>query len=519
MANNHQGDLAHGLKIIDQCAEVIKKRKVRAGIKFQFRQLDSFIHPDFKGCKETKHINRFESTVLTTENYRILLDRVRQHDLVSICTPFDEASIDIINELNFDIIKIASCSADDWPLLHKVVQAKKPVIASTAGLSIKEIDYLVSFLQFGNIDFALMHCVALYPTQEEDLQLNMVTTLKERYQNIPIGFSTHESPDNLSAVKIAYAKGALLFERHVGLNTNQYKLNGYSSTPAQVDAWISSYLEAVNICGATYKKPPSTLEIKSLESLKRGVYALKPISKGDRLDQKNVFFAMPAQVGQLLSPRYHDGLIADRDYNVNEPLSSELTICNKKKDHLIFDIILQVRGFLNNARIFLPETSSLEISHHYGIDKIREFGCVIINCINREYCKKLIIQLPRQKHPYHMHKRKEETFQLLYGDLEIELNGERRALTLGETALVEAGVWHKFHTLDGAIFEEISTTHYNNDSYYEDRDINLLERSTRKTIINNWHDLDAFRWQVNAVPGAAENQIVNVKLAEEALNV
>jgi N-acetylneuraminate synthase len=110
--------------------------------------------------------------------------------------------------------------------------------------------------------------------------------------------------------------------------------------------------------------------------------------------------------------------------------------------------------------------------------------------INRKYCKKLIIQLPRQKHPYHFHKKKEETFQLLYGDLEVELDGTRIQPQVGDTILVKPGEWHKFHTLHGAIFEEISTTHYNDDSLYEDERIARLPREARKTVIPNWYAIE-----------------------------
>jgi N-acetylneuraminate synthase len=102
----------------------------------------------------------------------------------------------------------------------------------------------------------------------------------------------------------------------------------------------------------------------------------------------------------------------------------------------------------------------------------------------------LVIQLPRQKHPYHFHKQKEETFQLLYGDLEVELDGKRIKPQVGDTILVKPGEWHKFHTLDGAIFEEVSTTHFNNDSFYEDERIARLPREERKTSIANWNALE-----------------------------
>src|SRR5690606_20155154 len=135
--------------------------------------------------------------------------------------------------------------------------------------------------------------------------------------------------------------------------------------------------------------------------------------------------------------------------------------------------------------IHINEDASIEISHHYGLRRFREYGAVIVTCINRSYAKKLVIQLPRQKHPYHHHKQKEETVQLLDGDMEIVKNGERISLRPGDTFLVEPNASHKFHTLDGAIVEEVSTTHFNNDSFYEDPEIAKKERHERKTQVDN----------------------------------
>ena len=120
------------------------------------------------------------------------------------------------------------------------------------------------------------------------------------------------------------------------------------------------------------------------------------------------------------------------------------------------------------------------------LKNFRETGAVIIECVNREYCKKLIVQLPGQKHPKHFHRRKEETFQVLYGVFHTEVDGHYKVLQSGETLLVLPGVWHRFWTDTGVIVEEISTTHFSNDSFYEDKEINRMERHERKTKVDHW---------------------------------
>ncbi|MBI2718307.1 MAG: N-acetylneuraminate synthase family protein [Rhizobiales bacterium] len=486
LANNHQGDLDHARRIVGEVGRVNREAKVKGALKFQFRQLDSFIHPDFKGRSDHKYVKRFSETRLETKAFAELANHVRAQGLLTMCTPFDEESVDVICDMGLDIIKIASCSADDRPLLEKVARVNKPVVVSTAGLRTDEIDWLVNFLETERVDFALMHCVALYPTPDDKLQLNQIAGLCERYRNVPIGWSTHEDQNNTSAVQIAYALGARLFERHVGLATEKYKLNAYSSTPEQLERWIAAFHGARAMIGNEERSPTSPAERQTLVELKRGTYARRALAKGETVQRADVFFAMPVQEGQLISGQWRPGLVADRDYAANAPLDSGLGGQGLTNEQLVYQIMLQVRGMLSKANIHINEDSAIEISHHYGLRRFREFGAVIVTCINRAYAKKLVIQLPRQKHPYHFHNQKEETFQLLDGDLEIVKDGAKTKLRPGDTFLVEPSQWHKFATLEGCIFEEVSTTHFNNDSFYEDPAIARMTRDDRKTKVDNW---------------------------------
>lgn len=490
MANNHQGDESHAMNIIRALGEVTRETGVRGALKFQFRQIDTFIHPEYKDRTDVKHIPRFVSTALDKDTYRRLTQAVKNAGMLTICTPFDEESVDVILDLGIEIIKVASCSASDWPLLQRISEVSRPVVISTAGLRMENIDRIVSFFESRQVQFALMHCVAIYPTPAHKLQLNQIAALRERFPHLPVGFSTHEEPDNLVPVRIAAAKGAQLFERHVGLETDVYTLNAYSSTPAQVRRWIAAYQEAIEMCGGDQRSPALLEETASLRSLMRGVYAKEAINQGEPLTREKVFFAMPLQQDeQLASSEWRPQVCADKAYAQNAPISGDVAVFQESAEEIIYRIMLEVRAMLNKARIFIGPESAIELSHHFGLERFREFGAVLITCINREYCKKLIIQLPRQKHPYHLHKKKEETFQLLYGDLEVLKEGRLMRLQPGDTALVEAGEWHKFHTLHGAIIEEVSTTHHNDDSYYEDERIVRLPRDMRKTYIEHWDQI------------------------------
>ncbi len=487
MANNHQGNVEHGKRIIRELGEVVKKHGVRAAVKFQFRQLDSFVHPSHRNKSDNKHIPRFLSTRLRRKEFEALAEEVRAQGMLPMSTPFDEDSVAIIEEMNLNIVKVGSCSAKDWPLLERVAEAGKPVIFSTGGLLVQDIDNLVSFFDHRGVDYAIMHCVSIYPIPDEKFNLNQIEMLRNRYPRRVIGWSTHEAPDELSAVQIAVAKGAEMMERHVGVATDAIKLNAYSSTPAQIDRWMAAYRRAVVLCGEFMRGSPSREEKESLDSLQRGIFMRGKVKKGSPLVRENVFFAMPCQEGQIPSGRWREGLVATIDLATDQPLlEPQVTLPPDPPRRVIQSAVHDVKALLNEAHIQLGSEFKVEYSHHYGMENFRETGCVLIDCVNREYCKKIIVQLPGQIHPLHFHKRKEETFQVLHGVLHVEIDGYLRIMHPGETILVLPGVWHRFWTETGAVAEEISTTHFKDDSVYQDKRINEVGRHERKTLVDHW---------------------------------
>lgn len=491
MANNHQGSVEHGLHIIEEMGRVSKTLGARSALKFQFRQLETFIHPDHKKSSDNKHLGRFSSTRLSPKEYKVLFDAVKKQGMHTMCTPFDEESVDLITSMEFDIIKVASCSAQDWPLLEKIADANMPIIFSTGGLSLSSIDDLVSFFDHRGCDFAIMHCVSLYPIPDDKFHLNQIDVLRERYPTKVIGWSTHEQPDEQLPAAIAVGKGAMMFERHVGIETDEITLNAYSSTPNQVERWINTVIASRQICGSRTRSPDPA-EIASIDTLRRGVFAKMSIKKGEVIERDQVFFAMPYQQGQIDSGQWREGIVAQSNISINEPLlSPNLTIPSDPDYQLIKQAVHEVKALLAEGKVVLNSEFDVEYSHHYGISRFREYGAVLINVINREYCKKILVQLPGQKHPPHYHKLKEETFQILHGELRVYVDGREKVMHPGDTCLVLPGVWHSFWSPTGCVFEEVSTTHFNNDSVYKDPQVNKLERHERKTKVNHWG-----RWEI-----------------------
>ncbi len=489
MANNHMGDVNHGIKIIQEINKVSDayRGEFNFAFKFQYRDLDTFIHPDYKNRTDIKYIKRFSETRLKEEEFIVLRNEAKRGGNFVICTAFDEASVDRIERHGFDAIKIGSCSFTDWPLLERIGKVGMPVIASTAGVTLQEIDNVVTFFANRNKFFALMHCVAEYPTSMHRMELNQIDLLQKRYPSIQIGFSTHEDPSNSQIIKMAIAKGARAFEKHVGVATDQYSLNNYSASPEQVKEWLQSAKDAIAIMGASaeHRVNITAEEKETLRALGRAVFCRGALKKGEKLTTQNVFFAIPSQKNQILANDFskYTEFYLEKDMQAGQAVFfSDVAILNHREK--IYQTVQDVKKLIIESNITVPQKVELEISHHYGIDHIDQYGATLINYVNREYCKKLIIMLPGQSHPEQYHKLKEETFHVLKGSMLVKLDGQEKEYTPGDIILVQKGTRHAMSTKNGVIFEEISTNHDKNDSFYVDEKIN--QRKDRKTVLTHW---------------------------------
>jgi sialic acid synthase SpsE/mannose-6-phosphate isomerase-like protein (cupin superfamily) len=486
MANNHMGDVSHGLKIINEIYNVTKEFDFSFAFKLQYRHLDTFIHPDYKGRQDIKYIKRFSETRLSKDDFRKLKDSIKTSGFLAMCTAFDEPSVDLIEEHGFDIIKIGSCSFTDWPLLERIAKTNLPIIASNAGVSLEDTDKVISYFEHRNKNISLMHCVAEYPTRSENLQMNQIDLLKKRYPQIKVGFSTHESPDNMDPIKIAIAKGASIFEKHVGVKTENYALNAYSADPAQVYNCLLTAKETYKVCGVANERYEFTeKELCDLRGLRRGVFAKEDLKAGETLDPSKIFLAIPIQDNQIsandLSKYTRFSLL--HDVKKNQPVLFSDANTEELREKVL-KIVKDISSYIISNRVQVPNKLDFEISHHYGIDKFDQIGCTIITFINREYCKKVIILLPNQTHPEQYHNQKEESFYIMNGSMELTLNGVTKKYTAGDIVVVERGMKHKMYTETGVAFEEISSTHYKDDSFYTDDEI--TNNKNRKTNITYW---------------------------------
>jgi N-acetylneuraminate synthase len=303
-----------------------------------------------------------------------------------------------------------------------------------------------------------------------------------------VGYSTHERPDNVDAVKVAIGLGATMFEKHVGVPTDSIALNAYSANPEQVRAWLESAASAFAMCGIAGERCKFTSdEIGTLRALQRGVFAKVPIAAGEMLRADNTFYAMPNCAGQIVAndmskyTHYH----AEEPIAVNQPaMSGSLRSTNSRER--VYSAIREVRKLLKKSKVIVPGQIELEISHHYGMEQFEKFGSTIITVVNREYCKRVIVLIPGQTHPEQWHKQKDETYHILHGEISLTIDGVTSIRKANDIVVIPRGVHHGFSTRTGTVIEEVSSYYTQGDSFYTDPAIEA--NAERKTFVTHWMD-------------------------------
>lgn len=327
LANNHWGRLDRGLKIIRDHASIVRFNNVKAAIKLQFRDIESFIHPEFRGNADLRYIKKTEDTKLSKADFIAMVEEIRNLSCVPMATPFDEASVDLCVEFNMPIIKLASSDVNDWVLIEKIATTRRPVIVSSGGASEKDLDDLVRFFEKRDIPLAINHCIALYPSEDGELELDQIDYLRSRYPDHIIGLSTHEYHDWHSSMLISYGKGARTWERHVDINHDGVAVSPYCSLPQQCDAWFKAFHKAAEMCGGRSfsRRIISKRETEYLNALVRGAYARRDLAPGYVFSkdgfEKDFYLAIPLRKGQLSCREVMNGEKLVAELKADEPLT------------------------------------------------------------------------------------------------------------------------------------------------------------------------------------------------------
>jgi pseudaminic acid synthase len=233
---------------------------------------------------------------------------------------FDESAVDFLEKLNCPIYKISSFEMNDFSLIKKISETKKPLIISTGTSNLKEIDLTFNYIQSCGIkDIALLYCVSNYPAKNSDFNLNNIKILKNRYK-CTIGFSDHSIDNNIGFASII--AGAEIVEKHVGFEGQKKGLDiDFSLKGKQIKEFRRVIDNAYSLLGKNFFYR-SESEIKN-KIYRRSIFTVKGIKKGEKFTIQNIKKIRP---GNGLSPIFFNKLIGRRSpFN----LSSEIPLTKK----------------------------------------------------------------------------------------------------------------------------------------------------------------------------------------------
>jgi sialic acid synthase len=324
VGNNHQGELEKAKDLFRRAKEC----GVNA-VKLQKRDNRSLFTADLYN-KPYDHENSFGLTYgehrefleFGREEYVELVALARELEIDLIATAFDIPSADLLNDLNIAAFKIASGDLKNIPLISHVAGFQRPMIVSLGGGTLEDAQRAYDAIKRANTQLCFLQCTATYPTPAEEMNLRVITTLRERYPEIVVGLSDHYN--GIAMAVVAYALGARVIEKHFTLNhTWKGTDHALSLEPIGMQKLVRDLRRARVALGDGVKRMyPS--ERPALFKMGKSLVAAGELQVGHRLAWEDVAVKSP---GGGLSPAEADkwiGKVLRRSVGKDEPLSEDL---------------------------------------------------------------------------------------------------------------------------------------------------------------------------------------------------
>uniref|UniRef100_A0A1B0A0F3 AFP-like domain-containing protein n=1 Tax=Glossina pallidipes TaxID=7398 RepID=A0A1B0A0F3_GLOPL len=324
IGQNHQGNLETAKQMIMEAKRIgcdcVKFQKSCLEAKFTAAALQrKYEDAHSWGNTYGEHKMHLEFSIA---QYQILKELCEKIDLDFTASAMDEVSLRQLDALDVPFIKIGSGDANNFPLLKKAAQLKRPLVISTGMQNMKTINRIVEIMKENNkFNYALMHCISAYPTQPQDCRLRMITLLKQKFPDVLIGYSGHELGIEIS--KAAVSLGARILERHFTLDKKQKGSDHQCSLEPQEMEQLVFYIrslkssplilsdlqdneELMAALNPIEERRLFPCELKCHSKLGKSLVAARCMSAGKILDKTDV----------LIKVSEPSGISADEYYNV-----------------------------------------------------------------------------------------------------------------------------------------------------------------------------------------------------------
>jgi N-acetylneuraminate synthase/sialic acid synthase len=320
LGHNHQGNLETCLQMIRAAAFAgasavkLQKRNNR-----ELFTVDAFNAPyNSENAFGATYGEHREALEFGEVEYRACIAEANRNNILFFATAFDFSSADFLANLDVPGFKMASGDLKSLPLLKYVAKLGKPMIISTGGASLGDVDAAIETIKNEGTPLAVLQCTAAYPPKYEELNLNVIKTFRDRYPDVVVGYSGHDSGIAMSLA--AYILGARIIEKHFTLNRAMRGTDhAFSLEPDGMRKLVRD-LDRARIALGTGIKETYPSELAPLVKMGKKIIATKNILKGAIVLESDLAYKSP---GDGLSPAQSEAIIghtALREIVAGEPL-------------------------------------------------------------------------------------------------------------------------------------------------------------------------------------------------------
>lgn len=291
----HEGSLG----MVHSYIDALSRTGVDA-IKFQMHiaEAESSSEEPFRVKFSYEDATRFDywkRMSFTLEQWKTVKEHCDAVGLEFVCSPFSNLAVDWLEAIGVQRYKIGSGEINNFLLLEKIAQTKKPVVLSSGMSSFAELDKTVAFLQKRNVSFSILQCTTSYPTQPEQYGLNVITELKRRY-TVSVGYSDHSA--KIATAIAATALGAEILEFHVVFDRRQFGPDSNSSLTIDETKQL---VESIREISTAMQHPIDKNDTSAFENLKnifeKSLAVNKKLPKGHVLTFDDLEAKKPKNLG------------------------------------------------------------------------------------------------------------------------------------------------------------------------------------------------------------------------------
>jgi len=314
---NHNGNMDLARRLIDEAATAGAD-----AAKFQAYVTEELITPKaHKAAYQVQSTGPADSQFQMLKNLELsgeqqaeLKDYCATKNIIYTCTPYDLPSLDLLDQLDVPLLKIASTDTTNLPFLKRVAESSRPVILSTGMCTLSEVEAAITAMDKVRSKLSLLHCTSEYPAPPDEANLRAIETLRYAFRR-PTGYSDHSAGVGISPW--AVAAGASIIEKHLTLERTLPGPDHQASIEPRELAELVRTIRGLEKSLGDGVKRPSPSEAANKDAMRKSVVAKRPLQAGAIITGDDLACKRP---GSGLAPEWVDRLIGKQ---VNRDIAAD----------------------------------------------------------------------------------------------------------------------------------------------------------------------------------------------------